>query len=206
MSFMTGALFIVSAPSGAGKTSLVSALLAADPLVKKSTSYTTRAPRPGEQDGRHYHFIDPVTFERMRLCGDLLENARVHGNHYGTSRQTVENECAAGNDILLEIDWQGAAQIRALKPEAVAVFVLPPSLESLEARLRGRGQDAPEVIAARLAAARGEISHAEEFDYVIINDDFDRAAQDLISIIRAERLRLPRQRARHSDLIKRLTG
>jgi guanylate kinase len=203
---MSGCLFIVSAPSGAGKTSLVSALLAADPSVKKAVSYTTRAPRPGEQNGRHYHFVGQDDFERMRARGDLLESALVHGNHYGTSRQTVERECAAGSDVLLEIDWQGAAQIRKLQPDAVAIFVLPPSLEVLEERLRGRGQDSAAVIAGRLAAARGEISHAGEFDYVIINDDFERAAQDLISIIRAERLRLPRQLARHADLISRLTG
>ena len=202
---MTGALFIVSAPSGAGKTSLVSALLAADPLVKKSVSYTTRAPRPGEKNGRHYHFVQPDDFERMRSRGDLLENALVHGNQYGTSKRSVETVCAAGNDVLLEIDWQGAAQIRKLKPESVGIFVLPPTIEVLEARLRGRAQDSPDVIAARLAAARGEISHAVDFDYVIINDDFDRAAQDLIGIVRAERLRLPRQLARHANLIKRLT-
>jgi guanylate kinase len=203
---MSGCLFIVSAPSGAGKTSLVSALLAADPRVKKSTSYTTRSPRPGEQNGRHYHFVSPAEFDQMLARGELLENALVHGNHYGTSRQTVENDCAAGTDVLLEIDWQGAAQIRKLKPEAIAIFVLPPSLEVLEERLRGRAQDSPEVIAGRLAAARGEIAHAGEFDYVIINDDFDRAAQDLISIVRAERLRLPRQVLLHTDLINRLTG
>jgi guanylate kinase len=203
---MSGCLFIVSAPSGAGKTSLVSALLAADPLVKKSISYTTRAPRPGEQNGRHYHFIKQADFDQMRARGDLLESALVHGNYYGTSKHIVESECAAGADVLLEIDWQGAAQIRRLKPEAVAIFVLPPSLESLEERLRGRAQDSAQVIAERLTAARGEISHAGEFDYVIINDDFDRAAQDLITIIRAERLRLPRQLVRHTDLINRLTG
>jgi guanylate kinase len=202
---MTGALFIVSAPSGAGKTSLVSALLAADPLVKKSVSYTTRAPRPGEKNGRHYHFVQAGDFERMRSRGDLLENALVHGNQYGTSKRAVETACAAGNDVLLEIDWQGAAQIRKLKPESVGIFVLPPTIEVLESRLRGRAQDSPDVIAARLAAARGEISHAIDFDYVIINDDFDRAAQDLIGIVRAERLRLPRQLARHANLIKRLT-
>jgi guanylate kinase len=203
---MTGCLFIVSAPSGAGKTSLVAALLAADPLVKKSTSYTTRPPRPGEVNGRHYHFVQTDEFDSMLDRGDLLEHALVHGNRYGTSRHAVEADCAAGTDVLLEIDWQGAAQIRRLKPEAVSVFVLPPSLAILEHRLRGRGQDTPEVIATRLAAARGEISHAGEFDYVIINDDFDRAAQDLISIIRAERLRRPRQLARHADLVDRLTG
>ena len=203
---MSGCLFIVSAPSGAGKTSLVAALLAADPLVKKSTSYTTRPPRPGEVNGRHYHFVDEDEFDRMLGRGDLLEHALVHGNHYGTSRHAVEADCAAGADVLLEIDWQGAAQIRRLKPEAVSVFVLPPSLAILEHRLRGRGQDPPDVIATRLAAARGEISHAGEFDYVIINDDFDRAAHDLISIVRAERLKRPRQLARHADLVDRLTG
>ena len=203
---MSGCLFIVSAPSGAGKTSLVSALLAADAHVKKSISYTTRAPRSGEENARHYHFIAQDEFDRMRARGDLLESALVHGNYYGTSKRNVEAECAAGSDMLLEIDWQGAGQIRSLKPEAVAIFVLPPSLEVLEERLRGRGQDSTDVIEARLAAARGEISHAGEFDYVIINDDFDRAAQDLIGIIRAERLRSPRQLARHTDLINRLTG
>ena len=203
---MTGNLYIVSAPSGAGKTSLVEALVAADPLVKKSISYTTRAPRPGEQDGVHYHFVDTQTFERMRAQGELLESAIVHGNQYGTSRGTVESVCAAGYDVLLEIDWQGAAQIRRLKPESVTIFVLPPSLEALEVRLHHRAQDSAEVIARRLAAARGEIAHVPEFEYVIINDDFDRAAQDLISVIRAERLRLPRQLARHTDLINRLTG
>ncbi|HUP94803.1 MAG TPA: guanylate kinase [Burkholderiales bacterium] len=203
---MSGNLYIVSAPSGAGKTSLVEALVAADPLVKKSISYTTRSPRSGEQDGLHYHFVDTPTFDRMRAQGELLESAIVHGNQYGTSRRMVESDCAGGYDVLLEIDWQGAAQIRKLKPESVTIFVLPPSLEALEARLHHRAQDSAEVIARRLAAARGEIAHVPEFEYVIINDDFDRAAQDLISVIRAERLRLPRQHARHTDLINRLTG
>jgi guanylate kinase len=203
---MSGALYIVSAPSGAGKTSLVSKLLDADELVKKSVSYTTRAPRPGEENGRHYHFVGVEEFERMRARGEFLETALVHGNHYGTSRHTVETECAAGADVLLEIDWQGAAQVRRLTYETVAIFVLPPSIAALEQRLRKRGQDSPEVIARRMAAAAGEIAHAGEFDYVIINDDLDRAAQDLISIVRAERLRLPRQLSRHPDLIKRTTG
>jgi guanylate kinase len=203
---MSGCLFIVSAPSGAGKTSLVAALLAADREVVKAVSYTTRGARPGEQDGRDYHFVAAPEFELMRANGELLESALVHGNHYGTSRSTVDNACAAGMDVLLEIDWQGAAQIRRLKPEAISIFILPPSIEALEARLRGRGQDSAEVIARRVAAARGELSHVHEFDYVIINDDFDRAAHDLVSIIRAERLRLPRQLARHTDLINRITG
>jgi guanylate kinase len=157
-------------------------------------------------DGQHYHFVSPEAFEHMRAGGELLESALVHGNHYGTSRKTVESVCATGSDVLLEIDWQGAAQIRKLKPEAVAIFVLPPSISALEERLRGRAQDSAEVIARRVAAARGEIAHVPEFEYVIINDDFDRAAQDLISIIRAERLRLPRQLARHTDLIDRISG
>jgi guanylate kinase len=201
---MSGCLFIVSAPSGAGKTTLVSGLIAADPLVRKSVSYTTRKARPGEEEGRDYHFITDAEFERMRAQDEFLETARVHGNLYGTSRRIVDRECAAGHDVLLEIDWQGAAQIRSLKPDAVSIFILPPSIEALEKRLRGRGQDSAEVIAKRVAAARGEISHVGEFDYVIINEEFNRAAQDLISIIRAERMRLPRQLARHADLINRV--
>ena len=201
---MSGFLFIVSAPSGAGKTTLVSGLVAADQFIRKSVSYTTRARRTGEENGRDYHFVEVDEFERMRAGGEFLETASVHGNLYGTSRRTVEKECAGGFDVVLEIDWQGAAQIRSLKPDSVAVFVLPPSIEALEKRLRGRAQDSAEVIARRVAAARGEISHVREFDYVIINEEFNRAAQDLISIIRAERLRLPRQLARHTDLIEKL--
>jgi guanylate kinase len=201
---MSGCLFIVSAPSGAGKTTLVSGLIASDPLVKKSVSYTTRKARPGEENGRDYHFITEDRFQRMRADGEFLETALVHGNLYGTSKRAVQIDCAAGHDVLLEIDWQGAAQIRSLIPDAVAIFILPPSIEALEKRLRGRGQDSPEVIAKRVAAARGEISHVGEFDYVIINEEFNRAAQDLISIIRAERLRLPRQLARRTELINRL--
>ena len=201
---MIGALYIVSAPSGAGKTSLVSNLLGTDRFVRKSVSFTTRAMRPGEENGVHYHFVTVQEFGEMKARGEFLEHALVHGNEYGTSRRTVDRECAAGYDVLLEIDWQGAAQIRKLQPDAVAIFILPPSIEALEKRLRGRGQDTPEVIARRVAAARGEISHVGEFDYVIINEEFNRAAQELISIIRAERLRLPRQLARHSDLINTL--
>ena len=201
---MSGCLFIVSAPSGAGKTTLVSGLVAADPHIRKSVSYTTRPPRSGEENGRDYHFVEVDEFERMRARGEFLETARVHDNFYGTSRRTVEKETAGGFDVLLEIDWQGAAQIRRLKPDSVAIFILPPSIEALEKRLRGRGQDTPDVIARRVGSARGEISHVGEFDYVIINDEFNRAAQDLISIIRAERLRLPRQLSRHTDLIDKL--
>lgn len=203
---MSGTLFIVSAPSGAGKTTLASALIAADPMIRKSVSYTTRKPRLGEENARDYHFVSADEFERMRAKGEFLETAEVHGNLYGTSKRTVETETTAGYDVLLEIDWQGAAQIRKLQPRAVAIFILPPSIEALEKRLRGRGQDSGDIIAKRIAAARAEISHVGEFDYVIINDEFNRAAQDLISIIRAERLRLPRQLARHTDLINRVLG
>jgi guanylate kinase len=201
---MSGSLFVVSAPSGAGKTSLVGALLAADPQVRKSVSYTTRAPRPGEADGREYHFVSVAEFERMQARGEFLESAHVHGNRYGTSRSWVAAETRKGHDILLEIDWQGAAQVRKLLPQAVSIFILPPSLAALEARLTTRALDSAGVIAQRLANARGEIAHVGEFEYVIINEDFSRATQDLVSIIRAERLKLARQLARHNDLINRM--
>ncbi|MBX9810984.1 MAG: guanylate kinase [Burkholderiales bacterium] len=201
---MSGTLFIVSAPSGAGKTSLVGALLAADPLVRKSVSYTTRGPRPGEVNGREYHFVTTAEFERMLERDEFLENAQVHDNRYGTSHKWVAGQLAKGLDILLEIDWQGAAQVRKLIPGAVSIFILPPSFDALLVRLNKRAQDPPEVIARRLRNARKEIAHVVEFDYVIINEDFNRAAQDLVSIVRAERLKLARQLARHSDLINRM--
>jgi len=186
---MSGLLYIVSAPSGAGKTSLVRALRAVEPGVGLSISHTTRAPRPGEQDGREYHFVDRAEFERMVERGDFLECANVHGNYYGTSEAWVRERLAAGTSIVLEIDWQGAAQVRRRIPDAIGIFILPPSLATLEQRLRTRAQDGEEVIARRLQAAREEISHAGEFDYVIINDTFDEAAQDLRAVIRAARLR-----------------
>ena len=201
---MSGALFIVSAPSGGGKTSLVKALLEAEHEVKLSVSYTTRPARPGEMNGRDYHFVAPAEFERMLEAGEFLENAVIYGNRYGTSRKWIAEQLRDGCDILLEIDWQGAQQVRKLMAGNVSVFILPPSLEVLEQRLKGRSQDNAEVVARRLAAAREEIGHFGEFDYVIINDDFNRAVQDLVSIIRAERLRLPRQLARHAALINRL--
>jgi len=166
---MSGLLYIVSAPSGAGKTSLVRALLAGDPLVRKSISYTTRKQRPGELEGRDYHFVTVDAFKEMAARGEFLESALVHGNYYGTSERRVVESTAQGYDVVLEIDWQGAAQVRKLKPEAVSVFVLPPSLAVLGARLRSRAQDAPDVFAERIAAAPAEISHLVEFDYVIIN-------------------------------------
>jgi guanylate kinase len=201
---MSGILFIVSAPSGAGKTSLTGALLEADPQVRKSVSYTTRGPRPGETDGHDYHFVGAAEFERMLERGEFLESAEVHGNSYGTSQQWVTDQIAKGQDILLEIDWQGADQVRKLIPGGVSIFILPPSFDALLARLNKRGQDSPEAIARRLGNAREEIAHVGEFDYVIINQDFNRAAQDLISIVRAERLKRARQLARHSDLINRM--
>ena len=197
---MSGTLFIVSAPSGGGKTSLVRALLEAEPEVRLSVSYTTRAPRPGEVNGRDYHFVAAAQFERMLEAGEFLESAVIYGHRYGTSQKWIERELADGRDLLLEIDWQGAQQVRRLVRQAVSVFVLPPSLEVLESRLRGRGQDSAEIVARRLAAAREEMSHVSEYDYVIINDDFTRAALDLRSIFRAERLKLARQLARRLNL------
>lgn len=201
---MQGNIFIVSAPSGAGKTSLVRALLEADLRVKLSVSYTTRAPRPGEVEGQHYHFVDLNAFMQLLNRGDFLESAEVYGNHYGTSQRWIENQVALGLDILLEIDWQGAAQVRKLMPQAISIFVLPPSIEALQARLTGRGQDAAAVIATRVAAAREDMSHFGEFDYVIINDDFALAAADLQAIVKASRLPLAKQVQRNGALIANL--
>ena len=201
---MSGNLFIVSAPSGAGKTSLVAALLDADPLVRKSVSFTTRTPRPGEINGREYNFVEMDEFERMRARGEFVESALVHGNHYGTSHQWIGARMAQGRDILLEIDWQGAAQVRRVNPAAVSIFILPPSYEALLSRLNNRATDAPGIIAQRLHNAHQEISHLVDFDYVIINEDFDRAAQELAAIVVAERLKRTRQTGRHQDLINQL--
>jgi len=201
---MSGTLYIVSAPSGAGKTSLVKSLLESEPEVRLSVSHTTRPPRPGEVNGRSYHFVALADFQRMLEAGEFLESAVIYGNHYGTSQKWIDRERAEGRDVLLEIDWQGAQQVRKLMKAVVSVFIMPPSPAALEARLKGRGQDSAESIARRLAAARDEMSHASEYDYVIINEDFSRAALDLRSIVRAERLKLARQLARHSDLFNRL--
>ena len=200
---MNGLLFIISSPSGGGKTSLVRALLEAEPEVRLSVSYTTRDARPGEVDGRDYHFVKPPVFERMLEAGEFLESAVIYGNRYGTSQKWIERERAEGHDVVLEIDWQGAQQVRRLLRQVVTIFILPPSPEVLESRLRGRGQDNEEVVIRRLAAARHEIAHVSEYEYVIINDDFNRAAQDLRSIIRAERLKLARQLARNVNLVNR---
>ncbi len=199
-----GHIFVVTAPSGAGKTSLVRALLEADRQVQLSISYTTRAPRPGEENGKDYHFVGEKTFLEMLTRGDFLESAEVYGNRYGTSQPWIEGVVNSGADILLEIDWQGAAQVRRIFPEAVGIFILPPSLEVLTERLKGRGTDSAEVIARRLAAARDDIGHVEEFDYVIINDDFNTALQELQSVIRAQRLKMDRQLLRHAGMISRM--
>lgn len=189
---MKGLLFIVAAPSGAGKSSLIEALLKEDPGLTLSVSYTTRTPRPGEQDGREYFFVDERAFLAMLERGEFLESALVHGNRYGTSHKVIRESLELGRDLLLEIDWQGAQQVRKLHPECIGVFILPPSVAELERRMRARGQDADAVIKRRLASAEEEISHAPEFDYAIINKDFDEARRDLQAIIRVERLRKAR--------------
>ena len=198
---MRGTLFIVAAPSGAGKSSLVNAVLARLPGISLSISYTSRAPRPGERHAQHYHFIGVEEFQRMIAVGEFFEHALVHGDYKGTARQSVEPQLAAGQDVLLEIDWQGARQVRAAMPEALSVFILPPSREALQARMRARGQDSEEVIVRRLAAAREEMSHYAEFDYVIVNEDFETAVGEMQAIFLASRLRQPAQSGRHADLI-----
>ena len=201
---MSGKLYVVAAPSGAGKTTLVRLLLDSEPGVHLSISYTTRGPRPGEADGREYHFVDVATFRAMMARGDFLEWAEVHGNFYGTSKVWIGDQLAAGHDVLLEIDWQGAQQVRAVFPEAIGVFILPPSMEELTRRLTGRGTDSAEVIERRLAAAQAEMRHVGEFDYVIINDGLEQALDDLRAVVRASRLDLAGQRARHAALFARL--
>jgi guanylate kinase len=199
-----GTLFVVAAPSGAGKSTLVNALLEREPQISLSISHTTRPPRPGEQYGRHYFFVERPDFEREIADGIFLEHAEVHGNLYGTSRTVVEEKLAGGSDVLLEIDWQGARQVRKGKPECVSVFILPPSRAELERRLRGRGSDAPDVIERRLFNSREEIAHAHEFDYIIVNDRFEDALADLQAIVRAVRLRSAWACHRHEALIEEL--
>lgn len=186
---MRGKLFVITAPSGAGKTSLIDAVMRADPTLKISVSYTTRSPRPGEKDGVDYHFVDRAAFESMQRRGEFLESAEVHGNHYGTSRKVILDAIARGDDLILEIDWQGAQQVRRLYPGCIGIFILPPSVEELERRMRSRGQDSESVIRQRLQNAREELTHAGEFEYVIINKDFETARQELADIIRKERTR-----------------
>ena len=189
---MKGLLFVITAPSGAGKSSLIDALLKEDATLKLSISYTTRPPRPGEQNGREYHFVDEKTFMGMLERGEFFESAEVHGNRYGTAQSVIREALARGQDLVLEIDWQGAQQVRRLLPEAIGIFILPPSIGDLERRMRARGQDSDAVIRRRLASAEEEMSHSPEFNYVIINKDFETAKQDLQAIIRTERLRKAR--------------
>jgi guanylate kinase len=199
-----GNVFIVCAPSGAGKTSLVAELLRRDRNVRLSVSHTTRPPRPGEQEGRDYHFVSRPAFEAMIARGEFLESAEVHGNLYGTSQQWIDEHRARDVDIVLEIDWQGAQQVRGLIAEAIGIFILPPSPDTLRRRLIDRGQDSDAVIERRVQAARGEIAHLAEFDYVIINSNFDAAVEDLVSIVRSARLRTGAQVSRHGELINLL--
>lgn len=201
---LTGNLFMVCAPSGAGKTSLVAALLERHPEIHLSISSTTRPRREGETDGKHYHFVDTATFQQRVRENAFLEHAEVFGNHYGTSRSEVEPYLGRDQDVLLEIDWQGARQVRTAMPRARSIFILPPSVDELERRLRQRGQDSDDIIARRMAQARDEISRHNEFEYVVINDDFEQAITDLEAIIGAEKLRLQVQSARHAHLISSL--
>ena len=201
---MRGTLFIVAAPSGAGKSSIVNAVLARDPNICLSISFTSRKPRPGERHAEHYHFVSKEEFEAMVAAGDFFEHALVHGDWKGSARQSVEPQLASGKDVLLEIDWQGARQVREKVPDAVSVFILPPSRQALEQRMRNRGQDSEEVIAQRLAAAREEMSHYGEFDFVIVNEDFQTAVNEMCSIFIASRVRKDQQVARHARLITAL--
>lgn len=198
---MPGNLFVVVAPSGAGKTSLVKKLLEREPNIHLSISYTTRSPRAGEADGRDYRFVTREAFESMIAAGAFLEHANVYGNYYGTSKRWIEKELAGDHDVLLEIDWQGARQLRALFPHMVGIFILPPSLAELRRRLEGRGKDALEAIDRRMASAREEVSHVLEFEYIIVNESFDSALMDLTAVVRAARVSRAQQSVRLKKLI-----
>lgn len=201
-----GTLFIVSAPSGAGKSSLIQALLKTQPLydTQVSISHTTRTMRDGEKEGEHYYFVSEQEFEAMIERSAFLEHAKVFSNYYGTSREAIEQVLATGVDVFLDIDWQGAQQIRQKMPDARSIFILPPSKNELDRRLRGRGQDSEAVIEQRMAQAVAEMTHYAEYDYLIVNDDFNLALSDLKTIIRAERLHMTRQTVRHGALISKL--
>lgn len=199
-----GTLFIVTAPSGAGKTSLVKALIEREERLRVSVSHTTRAKRPGEEDGVNYHFVDEATFIEMLGGGDFFESAQVYDNHYGTSQLWVNEQLEAGHDVILEIDWQGAVQVRYLDPNACSIFILPPSLETLKTRLQNRAQDDSETIEKRMREAVAEISHVAEADFVVINDDFDTALKDLCAILRSRRLTMKYQETNQSALLTSL--
>lgn len=200
----SGRLFLVTAPSGAGKSSLVNALLKMEPDIKLSISHTTRAPRPGEENGREYHFVTFEEFEAMKARGEFLESALVHGNYYGTSRVWIEEQMSIGNDVLLEIDWQGARQVRERFAGTVGIFILPPSIEALEWRLHHRGTDSEQTITRRLLGAGAEMAHAPEFEYVIINEDFDVALSQMRAVVIASRLAYGQQAVRHRDTLAAL--
>ena len=200
----TGSMLMVVAPSGAGKSSLVNALLEKDPSLQLSISCTTRAPRPGEQDGREYHFLSKEAFLERQVAGDFLESAQVHGHYYGTSRSWIESQMAVGKDVILEIDWQGARQVQKIVPNAIWIFILPPSIQSLEDRLRKRAQDDEATIERRVSAAREELAHVGEANYLVINDLFEAALFELRQIISASRLRAGPQLERHKNLAKEL--
>ncbi|MEX0294965.1 guanylate kinase [Pseudomonas putida] len=206
MNHSSGTLYIVSAPSGAGKTSLVNALIKDDKRVSVSVSHTTRGKRPGEEHGVNYHFVSHDEFKALIDKNDFLEHAEVFGNFYGTSRSTLQQVLDRGDDLILEIDWQGARQVRELMPEARSIFILPPNLEALRQRLDGRGQDSDEIIAGRMKEAVSEMQHYDEYEYVIINDDFDVALEELKAVFRSNRLLLCKQQERHGALLKQLIG
>lgn len=201
-----GTLFVISAPSGAGKTSLVSEMLRQDSRLGVSVSHTTRPMREGEQEGVNYHFVSRDEFEAMIARGDFLEHADVFGNYYGTSQVWVRETLATGQDVILEIDWQGAKQVRRLIPECVSVFIVPPSAEVLRQRLVGRGTDAADAVERRLAEAEEECRHAVEFDYLVVNDDFSTALADLLAIVRSRRLQITTQQQRYGELLAGLSG
>ncbi|MCI0914967.1 MULTISPECIES: guanylate kinase [Pseudomonas] len=206
MNHSSGTLYIVSAPSGAGKTSLVNALIKEDERISVSVSHTTRGKRPGEEHGVNYHFVSHDEFKALIDKNDFLEHAEVFGNFYGTSRSTLQQVLDRGDDLILEIDWQGARQVRELMPEARSIFILPPNLEALRQRLDGRGQDSDEIIAGRMKEAVSEMQHYDEYEYVIINDDFDAALEELKAVFRSNRLLLNKQQERHGALLKQLIG
>lgn len=199
-----GNLFVVSAPSGAGKSSLLRALLQREPALRVAVSHTTRPPRPGERDGEHYHFVDPESFQRLVEEGGFLEHAQVFDRFYGTSEEAVRGPLQAGEDLVLEIDWQGAQQVRRRFPEACTIFIIPPSVEALRERLIGRGQDSDAVIERRMRAAVDEMSHYPEYDYLVVNDDFEQALDDLRCIMTARRLRLESQAGRMEGTLREL--
>jgi guanylate kinase len=204
MSITSGTLYIISAPSGAGKSSLVNALIDSEPHIRVSVSHTTRAMRPGEVDGVHYHFVDHAQFTAMLEQGEFLEHAQVFDNFYGTSQRALEKTLAEGIDLILEIDWQGAQQVRKLMPQAKSIFILPPTREALRHRLTNRGQDSGEIIERRMREAVSEMSHYVEYDYLVINDDFSHALSDLKAVFRANQLLQAAQHQRHAGLLSEL--